>query len=60
MAHQNIVPSVDIQVLAYRNPDPVITLKRFVLKHCGVGASLKCMKMVKNGMKIFIVLSGSP
>ena len=38
---KNIVPRhVDIQILVYKGPDPVINLKRFVLKYCGVGASL--------------------
>ena len=39
--HQNTVPRhADIRVLVYADPDPVIIFKRFVLNHCGVGASL--------------------
>ena len=38
--HLNKVPRhVNLQVQIYRDPDPVITLKRLVLKHRRVGAS---------------------
>ena len=44
----------DIRVLVYPDPDPVIILKRFDLKHCGVGASLsECGKEFHRWQPLF-------